>query len=292
MLTGGITPAAEMMNVTQPAVSRLIRDLESTIGLKLFEREGGRLTPSSEAVLLFREVERSYIGLDQIAQAADDIRAHKNIVLRIATVPSLVKPYLLRATSDALGRRTDLPLVIDVESTSHITEMISANHYDIGFVYGSPRSIGANAETLYTTRAVAVVAPGHELAGRDEVTAEDLCNFRALVPGRTTPLRVELDRILARRGLTAVSTVETSMLNCCYLAASGAGIAIVDPVTVTAADVRLVQKPFRPDIPISYLAIRPPQPAKIQIVDHLTREMVRLIASHDTIGRETTVAEY
>ncbi|KLK91306.1 LysR family transcriptional regulator [Microvirga vignae] len=289
MVTGGITPAAEMMNVTQPAVSRLIRDLEASVALKLFEREGSRLTPSSEAILLFREVDRLYLGLDQIARAADDIRSHKNIVLRIATVPSLVKPYLHEVISGVLGRQADLPLVIDVESTSHISEMMAANRYDLGFIYGSPRSTTTSVETLYTTRAVAAVAPDHELATHEKLTIEDLCNFRVLIPGRKTPLRVELDRILARKELTTATAVETSMLNCCYLAASGTGVAIVDPVTVMGAEVKLVQKPFIPEIPISYLAVKPPQSAKNQIVDHLVDEMRRLItqqlhhASNDDI---------
>ena len=49
MVTGGITSAAQLMNVTQPAVSRLIRDLQVAVGLRLFERVGTRLLPTSEA---------------------------------------------------------------------------------------------------------------------------------------------------------------------------------------------------------------------------------------------------
>ena len=43
MLAGGITPASELMSVSQPAVTRLIHDLQSALGLKLFERRGARL---------------------------------------------------------------------------------------------------------------------------------------------------------------------------------------------------------------------------------------------------------
>jgi DNA-binding transcriptional LysR family regulator len=283
MVTGGITPAAEMMNVTQPAVSRLIRDLEMSVGLKLFEREGSRLTPSSEAISLFREVDRLYIGLDQIARAASDIRTHKNIVLRIATVPSLVQPYLRSVISEMLEVQAELPLIIDVESTSHIVEMIAANRYDVGFIYGSTRSMGTSVEKLYTTRAIAAVSPNHELARHKEVTLEDLCEFRVLIPGRKTPLRTEFDRILVRQEMAPLTTVETSMLNCCYLAASGSGVAIVDPVTAMGAEVKLMHKPFTPEISISYLAIRPPQSAKNQIVDYLIDQVRHRIAQppHD-----------
>ncbi|MBV8836561.1 MAG: LysR family transcriptional regulator, partial [Alphaproteobacteria bacterium] len=59
MATGSVTLAATMMHVTQPAVSRLIRDLEFTLQLALFERRGNRLKPTAEANHLFAEVERT-----------------------------------------------------------------------------------------------------------------------------------------------------------------------------------------------------------------------------------------
>ncbi len=56
MLSGGVTPAAELIGVSQPAVSRLIHDLQRALGLRLFERHGARLLPTGEAHSLYREV--------------------------------------------------------------------------------------------------------------------------------------------------------------------------------------------------------------------------------------------
>lgn len=77
MLTGSITLAAQMMNVTQPAVSRLIRDFEIAVDLRLFDRDGRRLVARAEAIRLYREVERFYLGLDHIGAIADDIRGSR-----------------------------------------------------------------------------------------------------------------------------------------------------------------------------------------------------------------------
>ena len=68
MLTASTVRAAEMMHVTQPAVSRLVRELQEALDLTLFERRGTRLVPTSAAVSLFREVERSFVGMERIAQ--------------------------------------------------------------------------------------------------------------------------------------------------------------------------------------------------------------------------------
>nr|WP_233278980.1 LysR family transcriptional regulator [Agrobacterium radiobacter] len=60
MLTGGMTSAANLVRITQPAISRLIRDLEEEIGISLFERTGNRLRPTREAGILFKEVSRHF----------------------------------------------------------------------------------------------------------------------------------------------------------------------------------------------------------------------------------------
>ena len=70
-----VTRAAQALHISQPAVSRLLSDFESGVGFKLFERQQGRLLPTSEARVLYDEVERAFVGLDRIALAAQQIRA-------------------------------------------------------------------------------------------------------------------------------------------------------------------------------------------------------------------------
>ncbi|WP_417720682.1 LysR substrate-binding domain-containing protein [Salipiger sp.] len=272
MMTGGITSAAEAMHVTQPAVSRLIRDLEQTMNLQLFERRGARLDPTPEATLLYREVERLYLGLDQIARAAEDIRDHKNIVLRIGTVTSLLRPYLQQAIVEVIGDRRDVPLVIDVENSRHIWEMVENAQYDIGFVYRRQRMDG-RALRLAQMTAVAAVLPGHRLAGQALCTPDDLIGERILIPGRNSPVRNALDSALATASGMPASVIETSMLNCCHFAAQGMGIAIVDELSTRAADAGLVTIPFSPDIPVSYYAIRPPGAQRIGLLDAIVERM-------------------
>lgn len=273
MITGGITAAAEAMNVTQPAVSRLIRDLEEIVEIRLFERVGTRLMPTAEATQLFREVERLYLGLDQIAQAADDIRRHKNIVLRIASVTSLVRPYLHQAIIDVVGNRLDIPLVIDVENSRHIWDMVEKNRYDLGFVFGSPRMADKNAVLLQGSHAVAAMAPGHRLASRKVITPADLLDERILIPGRNSPLRLALDRAFSNEDHQPISTMETSMLNCCYFAASGMGVGIVDHTSLRSAGADIIAIPFEPKIEVSYFAIRPSGGQRIAVLDDIVRRM-------------------
>ena len=82
--TGSMTAAGALIGVTQPAISRLIRDLEGEIGWSLFDRSAGKLIPTPDAVALFREVQRSYHGLDRVADAAAQLGRRREGELRIA----------------------------------------------------------------------------------------------------------------------------------------------------------------------------------------------------------------
>lgn len=282
MMAGGITAAAEAMNVTQPAVSRLIRDLEEIVQMTLFERVGARLVPTAEATQFYREVERLYLGLDQIAQAADDIRLHKNTVLRIASVTSLVRPYLHKAIIDVVGDRVDIPLVIDVENSRYIWDMVDQNRYDLGLVFGSPRMADKNAVLLHGASAVAAMAPGHRLASRQVITPHDLLDERILIPGRNSPLRLALDRAFSIEEHPPISTMETSMLNCCYFAAAGMGVGIVDHTSLRSAGTHVVAIPFEPKIEVSYYAIRPAGAQRIAVLDDLIERIQKMMSASET----------
>lgn len=291
MMTGGITAAAEAMKVTQPAVSRLIRDLEEIVQMRLFERVGARLVPTAEATQFYREVERLYLGLDQIAQAADDIRAHKNTVLRIGSVTSLVRPYLHRAIVETIGDRLDIPLVIDVENSRHIWDMVDQNRYDLGLVFGSPRMADKNATPLHSSYAVAAMTADHRLASRRVVTPNDLLDERVLIPGRNSPLRLALDRAFSIEDHQPISTMETSMLNCCHFASAGMGVGIVDHTSLRSAGAEVVAIPFEPKIEVSYYAIRPIGAQRIAVLDELIERIRQMMSAAGDLGSHLTLRE-
>lgn len=279
-MTGGVTAAAEAMHITQPAVSRLIRDLEAAVSVALFERQGTKLAPTPEATLLFREVDRLYLGLDQIAQAAEDIRRHKNIVLRIGSVTSLVRPFLERVLADMLSDREDLPLVVDIENSRHIWEMVETNRYDLGFAYSAPRMDGKSAVLLHSSNAVAAVPADHHLARQKQLFPTTLAGYRLLIPGRNSPMRLALERVFAEQEIATATTIETSMLNCCHFAASGMGVAIVDRISIRASGENLVPVPLFPELPVSYFAIRPSGAPAHSLIEEIIERMQSQISGH------------
>ncbi|MEC5320164.1 LysR substrate-binding domain-containing protein [Brenneria populi subsp. brevivirga] len=279
ILTGGITAAAHMMHITQPAVSRLIRDFEDALNLKLFDRDKRGLIPRAEAMKLYREVDRLYLGLDHIALIADEIRHAKGSVLRIASVQAL-SPLCSQDMLPALIKEyPDISLFLDIESTSHISEAIAANHYDVGFIFGQSGNKSLEAEPLGEASAVAVLSMAHPLAEAERITIADLIHYRAILPGRTTPLRAQIDISIRNEIGYLHNPIETSMANSCALAAKNIGIGIVDFITALNSPLPIIVKPFNPNIKIAYCAVYPPQIPRSLLVNQVTEVMKEKIAN-------------
>ena len=70
MVTGSVSGAARLINITQPAVSRTLKHAELQLGFPLFERAGGRLVATAEARSLFPLVEKLFSDLDEVRRLA------------------------------------------------------------------------------------------------------------------------------------------------------------------------------------------------------------------------------
>src|SRR2546429_500855 len=133
MLTGSVTEAAKLMTGTQPGVSRLLRDFQALLKMELFERRGTGLVPSAAATALYTEVERSFVGLERITAAAEEIRGRRTGTLRIAALPALSNGYLPRLAGHFLKQRPNLNLAFFGVISPIVIDWVLNNQCDIGF---------------------------------------------------------------------------------------------------------------------------------------------------------------
>ena len=100
ILSGTTTAAAQILNTSQPAISRLLAQLQTTCGIRLFEIQRGRLSPTPEAGELFNAVQRHFLGIEKIDQIVAALRQSGMGVLRVACTPVLglsVMPEVIAA---------------------------------------------------------------------------------------------------------------------------------------------------------------------------------------------------
>ncbi len=261
MLTGGVTAAAELMHVTQPAVSRLIGDLEHATGLKLFERRGARVHPTREASSLYHEVERSFVGLDRIAKAVEDLKGRRAGVLRIAALPALAGGFLPRYVARFLEPRPKLDVEIFGHTSAAVVERVASGHCEIGYAQAPIEHATLEGRRMPSVEAVAVMPENHRLAAKALLEPQDFANEAFISLGKSTLLRYRIDAVFADREVPRRLQVETPLsMIACALVSGGAGLSIVEPFTAAEyANRGLAVRPFSPAIGMEMTLLTPTQ---------------------------------
>ena len=88
MRAGSITAAARVLNVTQPAVSVALRQLEARLRMKLFDRSGGRLQPTPEARALLPDVAEIFGRIGAVERLSQDLASGARGVFTVAATPN------------------------------------------------------------------------------------------------------------------------------------------------------------------------------------------------------------
>lgn len=91
---GTVTAAAERLHVSQPAVSKMLAQLERELGFAVFIRDRRRLIPTPEAEALHREVRRTFLSLDYLKRVASDLRHLRQGQLVVAATHIMGSHYL------------------------------------------------------------------------------------------------------------------------------------------------------------------------------------------------------
>ncbi|MEX0693182.1 MAG: LysR substrate-binding domain-containing protein [Rhodospirillales bacterium] len=290
MLTGTMVQAANALYISQPAVSRLIADLERDLGYLLFNRTRGRLQPTEEGNALYVEVQRSFVGLAQVETAARAIGRDSSGVLRMAVMPSLSGEPLTRAISNYARDNPDVAFEIEVRPRRQVIESIAAQQYDIGVTTLPSDMPGIEILQLSEGNALCVLPKDHPLATRSVIHARDLEGESFVSFPNDTLFRIRVDRIfdelkVPRRMRFEVRTAEIA----CNLVAEGAGVSIVGTWEVPASKRKgLVMRRFEPALTIKIGALVPAHRPSSRRVETFIRALAR--SFEDCAGSETDLA--
>lgn len=279
--TGSMTAAGALMGVTQPAISRLVRDFEAEIRLPLFDRRAGKVIPTPDAVALYREVERSFHGLDRIARAALELGGRRQGDLRIV---SSVGPSFY-ALPPVLGRfRSDWPdihLSLRTCPSPEVLELVASRQADVGFAVAPAEAPGVEIESLPAPNAVCVMPEGHALAGRKIVRPRHLAGVPLLVISDYSLLQQRITQTIEAAGVRPRIVADSSYsAPICALVAEGVGVAILDALTALAYEGRGVAvRPFEPAVPYELKVIRPAGTPRTDRVEALAALMAAHLGS-------------
>lgn len=254
-VTGTLSAAAELLNMTQPGVSQLLQSAERQLGYALFARSKGRLIPTREATTLFPEIERLDRQLDAVQKLADNLRQRRDDTLRILAAPSLAQTIIPEAV---VLFKEKFPLVkISVASdySASATISLALLEADVGIFYHSVSHPAIQEELLGMSELVAVGDPS-VLPLSSEVGLSQLGAFELIGPDATDPIGKLLTEALQAQSIQLdVRLTAQSYHSVVALAAISKGVGIVDAATGLSAKSQGLQiVPIKPCIEIPIVA--------------------------------------
>ena len=257
--TGTATMAAARLNTSQPAVTRALRQLEDATRLTLFDRSGGRLTPTPEALALFQEVQASFRGMGKIELAAARIRRSRQGRLRIACLPAFSEGFMARVVRRFQNTNSGVTLSIRPLLVPELLEAMRSFQIDAGVAAYEVDEPDLLCEPFTWINEVVVAPESHPFARRDMISAADLRAEPLVMLDAADPYTRRLRARLHEHDVEIVSQIETqTTLGACAMAAAGVGVAIVNPISALDYLGRgLVMRRFEIDLPFATTLVEP-----------------------------------
>ncbi|MEP6504394.1 MAG: LysR family transcriptional regulator [Betaproteobacteria bacterium] len=299
MTAGSVTGAAESLFTSQPTISRDLARMEMLLRLVLFDRVRGRLQPTAQAWALFDEVQRSYAGLERVADTALRLRQFTEGQLSLACLPAFSHALLPGACARFQKAHPGVSVSVNPYESPLLEERLAAQAHDLGLTEHDSAPAGAPARLLLELDEVAVLPAGHPLLARKRLGAADFAGQPFVSFHPRDRYRQGVDKVFADAGVDRQLAVETdSAVAVCAMVQHGLGLAIVNPLTALAIVGKDVGKdggrgagiairPLAFAIPFRVYAVRPAHRPRNPLV---ARFEAALEAECEALGRQVARA--
>ena len=285
MLHNHLGRAAEATGSSQPTLSRELARLEQLLCFALFDRIAGRLRPTVRALELMQEVERSFIGLDQVARRAVELRTVSGARLQVACLPALAHALLPQALVRFHALHPQARVSIVPLESPWLEQALSEQRFDLGLGETTEPPAGVALSPLLEMNEVAVLPVHHALGRKRVLRPADFAGQPFVNLAEGDPYRQAIDAMFAKAGVQRIAVLETaSAVAVCALVQQGLGLAIVNPLTAAAmSGPNLLVRPLQADIRfrVSLLLpqVAPPHPLRDALVLVLSQACDTLMQS-------------
>lgn len=277
MLHGNLSRAAEASRSSQPTLSRELARLEQLLGFALFDRVRGRLQPTARAYVWMQEVERSFVGMEHLAQRALELRAFSGTRVRLACLPALAHglvPHALRALAHT---QPQAQVSVHPVESPWLEQAMSEQRFDLALSEATTAPVGAQLLPLLEAHEVAVLPTAHSLCRKKVLQVHDFAGEHFISLAVNDPYRQAIDQWFAQHGVSRLQMLETeSAVAICAMVRQGLGVAIVNPLTaLECAGQGLEVRPLEEHIPFRVSLLLPQTTAPHPLRDGLQQALVQ-----------------
>lgn len=280
--TLGFHRAAERCHVSQPTLSAQVQQLESVLGVKIFERDRRRVLVTSAGADIVARARRVLVEAVDLLAAATRLREPFVGTVRVGVIPT-VAPYLLPEIMPRIGKAyPKLALVFREEKTADIVRELSEGALDAGLLALEADVGGCAHAAIARDSFVAALPKGHALARKKRLDLSDLEGEDVLLLDEGHCLRDQALALCAKAKAAETPFRATSLATLAQMVSSGAGITLLPSMAVPVENRRgqLEVRPFARPIPGRTIALiwRPSSPLAPMFVE--LAKTLRASAAH------------
>jgi DNA-binding transcriptional LysR family regulator len=227
---GGVGAAARALTISQPSVSRLLAEMEKATGLTLFVKRGRSVAATTQALALYGQIERSFIGVRDIAQFAQQMRQEQQGRLVVGCLPAIgysVMPAVIADLRASIPRTT---VYLQIEPSLSVAQMVATMQVDIGFVASGVHSSAVQKIGALSGACRCIVPSGHGFATGEVIGPHHLAGQPFVALPFHSRIRQSLEAIMSSASQQLSIVAETRQTpSASDLVLRGVGIAMVDP---------------------------------------------------------------
>lgn len=248
MQSGSITGAAKVLRISQPSVSRLISDLEASVGFQLFARSGRGLLPTAEAQRFNQVVETTFVGIERLRETAELIKTTSGGLISVGSIQSIANIELTSAVNDFIIQNEDVRFMLQSRNTPSIIEGVQNGQFELGIVGRQPPYAGVELLASVSAPYVCLLPEEHPLAeSYGPLDLEKLVAREAFVTsgGAFPDEMMEIEPALSEKMRDTSRLSATNMPLAAALTRETGAFSIADPFSAEQA-VRMGGVVFRP----------------------------------------------
>jgi DNA-binding transcriptional LysR family regulator len=176
---GGVARAVARVRLSQPALSRQIRALESTLGVQLFDRIGRRVQLTSEGEDLLRRARRLLADADSLGERASALKSGRTGIVRVGATPQVIEALLAGFLTHYQRRHPGVEVQLVEDGGARLPTRLERGEVQLALmVAGDPRFQWRVLSPIYL---LAVFPESHRLGRRTTVEIEELAEMPLLV---------------------------------------------------------------------------------------------------------------
>lgn len=232
---GSFTRAARALNLSQPALTVQIRQLEDVLNVRVLDRNTRTVQVTRIGKELVPVFERILNELDSVVGGVKKLASKSHGIVRLACLPSFAETILPAAIVKFRGRHPSIQFVLKDGVGRKIVQLVKTDAVDFGIAAGQINDPELETSVLTQDRIHAIYLAPHPLERERKITAENLTNYPLIMMDEDSTVRQVVDRALLNLRLTIKPAIEaTYMSTAVGMARAKLGVALLPSTAIEA----------------------------------------------------------